>query len=81
MKKLFSYSNDYLSRSDWKDLALLKLCLSAFGVLIGLKIPEKRRRCASLWARVIFVAAYIPLMKKFFSVVKKDFSCCETNAE
>ena len=27
MKKLFDYAAKYLERSDWKDLAMIKLCL------------------------------------------------------
>ena len=43
MKKLFQYANGYLQECDWKDIGLVKLCLCAVGVMIGLGIPENRR--------------------------------------
>ena len=39
MKCLFSCANQYVKESDWKDFALVKLCLCAIGVMIGLAIP------------------------------------------
>lgn len=81
MKKLFSCADDYLHRSDWRDLALLKLCMAAFGVLIGLNVSEKKRGCASFWAKAVFLFTFIPLMKKFFDVVAEDSSSCEPDAE
>ena len=38
MKKLFEYANQYVQESDWKDMALLKFCLCAMGVMIGVAI-------------------------------------------
>lgn len=71
MKKLFCYADRYIEKSDWKDLAMLKFCLFAMGVLAGMRIPEKNRKQAGWIAAVVFVATYIPLMAKFFSVIKE----------
>lgn len=68
MKKLFDCADRYLQACTWKDLALLKFCLAAMGVLIGLQIPKKHRITASLVAGLVFLATYIPLMSKFFRV-------------
>lgn len=69
MKRLFDYADRYIQRSTWKDLALLKFCLFAMGVMAGMQIPEKNRKPVRILAAVIFVAAYIPLMTKFVSVI------------
>ena len=69
MKKLFDYAEKYIARSDWKDLAMLKFCLFAMGVLAGMRIPERNRKQAGWVAVVVFAATYIPLMAKFFSVI------------
>lgn len=45
MKCLFSCANQYVKESDWKDFALVKLCLCAIGVMIGLAVPKRKRRC------------------------------------
>lgn len=69
MKKLFSYADAYVAESDWKDLAMLKFCLAAMGVIIGLSIPEKKKTTASRIAGMTFLATYIPLMTKFYRIV------------
>ncbi len=69
MKKLFYYADKYIEKSNWKDLAMLKLCLFAIGILGGMRIPEKNRKQAGWIAAAVFVATYIPLMAKFFSVI------------
>lgn len=71
MKKLFGYAEKYIARSDWKDLAMLKFCLFAMGILAGMRIPEKNRKQAGLVAAAIFTVTYIPLMAKFFSVIRE----------
>ena len=38
MKKLFVAANQYLKGCTWKDMALLKICVCAMGVLIGLAV-------------------------------------------
>ena len=69
MKKLFGYADRYIKRSGWKDLALIKFCLAAMGVMIGASLPEKHRKPAVWIAGGIFAATYLPLMAKFFRVV------------
>lgn len=71
MKKLFGYAEKYIAKSDWKDLAMLKFCLFAMGLLVGMRIPEKNRKQAGWIAAAVFAATYIPLMAKFFLVSSK----------
>ncbi|OUN80859.1 permease of phosphate ABC transporter [Flavonifractor sp. An52] len=65
MKKLFSAADAYIAKMNWKDLALVKLCLCAAGVMLGLAAPKKLRKWAALGAVVVFVATYLPIMLKF----------------
>lgn len=69
MKTLFASADEYLQNSDWKDIAVLKLCLLSLGLLAGMQLPEKHRKTARVAAVVIFVATYIPLMTKFLRVL------------
>lgn len=71
MQKLFGYAEKYIARSDWKDLAMLKFCLFAMGILVGMRIPEKSRKQAGWIAAAVFTATYIPLMAKFFLVIRE----------
>lgn len=69
MKKLFGYADKYIKQSDWKDLAMIKFCLAAMGVVIGASLPEKHRKPAPWIAGGVFAATYLPLMVKFFRIV------------
>lgn len=72
MKKLFEIGNQYVKESDWKDFALLKFCLCALGVIIGVQIaPQYKKRVTGV-AIAVFIATYIPLMAKLFKIVAKD---------
>ena len=69
MKKLFTYADAYIQECTWKDLALLKFCLAAIGLLIGLEVPEVKKKPSAIAGSLVFLATYIPLMAKFFRVV------------
>ena len=72
MKKLFQYANGYLRECDWKDIGLVKLCLCAVGVMIGLGIPKKQQKPAFFAAAGVFFSTYIPLMIRFVrSVIRQ----------
>lgn len=71
MNKLFYYADKYIEESDWKDLAMIKFCLFSMGILAGIQIPKRSRQQAGWIAGVVFVATYIPLMAKFFSVISE----------
>lgn len=70
MKTLFTIADDYIRQSDWRDLALIKFCLCAMGVLLGLAVPRRTRKLAAVLALFTFIGTYVPLMIKFFGVAK-----------
>lgn len=55
-------------------LAGLKFCLCAIGVLLGLSVPGKHKKCAAAGAFGIFLATYLPLMADFLTFAM-DFFC------
>lgn len=69
MKKLFGYADTYVKRSDWKDLAMIKFCLAAIGLLIGLQIPREKKKPVTIAAGLVFIVTYVPLMAKFFRII------------
>lgn len=69
MKKVFEYANEYVKKCNWIDMALLKICLCAVGVMIGLSVPENKKKLPFTTAGVIFAASYIPLMIKFIKII------------
>jgi hypothetical protein len=68
MKKLFDAANRYLETSDWKTIAVLKFCLIALGMMIGMGIRKENKKPVFLGAASVFTATYIPLMVKFYKV-------------
>lgn len=72
MKNLFGLAEQYMEESSWKDLALIKCCLCAMGILIGASAPIKQKTVLTSIAAGAFVATYIPLMTKFFRIVHQE---------
>lgn len=70
--KMFETADRYCKESSWKTLALLKFCLFAMGMLIGMRVPEKHKKAAGAVCGGIFVLTYVPLMKKFFDVCREE---------
>lgn len=62
---LFTAVRRYLSRCKWWDIALLKICMCAAGVLVGLAVPGRRKRAAAWAASAVFLVTCVPLMARF----------------
>lgn len=46
MKKLLEAAEDYTKQVGWRDLAELKCCMCALGLLLGLAVPRRWRKKA-----------------------------------
>lgn len=68
MKQLLKCADQYISQCRIKDFALLKICLGALGVIIGLSIPEKKRKWPLAAAGALFLFSYIMLMAQFIKI-------------
>ena len=73
MKKLLQTGQDFIGRMSVWDMAGLKFCLCAMGVILGIFVPKERKRPVLLVAILVFFATYIPLMTKFFSFILESF--------
>ena len=62
---LIQRADRYAAQSTWKDFALVKLCLGALGVLIGLSVPARRRKGVGILAALVFLPTYVLLIKDF----------------
>lgn len=60
-----------LKDMDLEDIAALKFCLLALGVVMGVSIPARGRKPAGLLASILFVGTYIPLMTKFLAALTR----------
>ena len=50
-------------------MTLIKFCLFSIGVLIGVHVLDKDKKKVKAAAGVVFVATYIPLMVKYFTIL------------
>ncbi len=72
MKKLFDYATAYAKQCSWKDFALIKYCLCAIGIIIGVLLPKTVMKPALIIAGLVFVITYIPLMVRFIKVIMQE---------
>lgn len=69
MKWLFDGADRFCAQCSWKDFALVKFCLCAIGVIIGVLLPVSVKTAAFWIALIVFIVTYIILMTKFFRVL------------
>lgn len=69
--KLLDAADEFVSKSSWRDMALLKCCLFAAGLMIGLAIPKRLKGTAAVIAMLIFIPTYLVLMLKFLPMLSK----------
>lgn len=72
MQKLLDYGNEFLQQSTWKDLALIKFCLLAMGIICGMSIPKKAHKPVAFIAILVFIVTYVPLMIKLLNIIDKN---------
>ena len=65
MKNLLEAAEDYTKQAGWRDLAELKCCMCALGLLLGLAVPRRWRKKAGRGAAVLCAATCIPQAAKF----------------
>ncbi|GLB32611.1 hypothetical protein LAD12857_45340 [Lacrimispora amygdalina] len=68
MKQLIDCADQYIRQCRIRDFALLKICLCAVGMIIGLSIPEKKRKWPLAAAGFVFMFSYVLLMAEFLKI-------------
>jgi len=71
VKRALEASDDYAKQSTWMDFALIKTCLCALGVMIGISVPKESRKPVFGVAAVAYALTYVAIMAKFLPVLKK----------
>lgn len=72
MNRLTEAADRYLRDCTWKDISILKFCLIALGVLLGIAVPARRKKASAWAAALVFAATYVPLMGKFLPYLLED---------
>ena len=68
--KLFEVADRYCKESTWKTMAAVKFCLFSIGIIVGVLLPETSQTPVLVIFGIVFIVAYIPLMRKFFKLWK-----------
>ena len=71
MKSIFDVADIYLENSDWKTISILKLCLLALGIMIGMCVKLEKKKAVYAGAGAVFAVTYIPLMYKLYRTIKE----------
>ena len=72
LRKVCHAVDRYTKACGWKDLAMMKVCFVAMGVLMGIALPARKKRVGAWAASLLFVSAYVPLMAKFLPFLLRD---------
>jgi len=70
VKRALEASDDYAKQSTWLDFALIKICLCALGVMIGVSIPRETRKPAFGVAAAAYGVTFAAIMSKFLPILK-----------
>lgn len=81
MKFLIISAKKYIKKMNVWDVSLLKICLSAMGILIGINISDEKKKSVGVAAVFIFIATYIPLMAKYIGIVFEEKKQKDSNIE
>ncbi len=68
MKRLKEYLDSFIVEFDWKDITIFKICLTAFGVMIGVSLPRKKKKSILAISGAVFVVSTIVLLCGLFDV-------------
>lgn len=70
MKRWLEAADEYLKKWGVCEVALLKLCVCAAGVLLGLAVPRRHRNKAAIAASIIFSVTYVLVMLPFLKLLE-----------
>ncbi len=62
MKRIIHYANKYIVENDCKVLGMLQFCIASVALMLGLTIPEKKKKPAFLVACGVFLVAATGVM-------------------
>ena len=68
MKMLKEFLDSYIVEFDWKDIAIFKLCLAAFGVMIGISLPRDKKTPILAISGAVFAVTTIVLFTRLLGI-------------
>ena len=68
MGKLKEFLDNYVVEFDWKDIGMFKLCMCAFGIMIGVSLPKEKRKPIIVVCGIVFVTTTAVLFGKLLGL-------------
>ncbi|WP_312061012.1 permease of phosphate ABC transporter [Anaerotignum sp.] len=68
MRRMKDFLESFIVEFDWKDITIFKLCLTAFGIMIGISLPRKNKKAILAASGAVFVVSTILLLCGLFGV-------------
>lgn len=66
MKKMVEYYRNCIIEMDIKDVALLKICLMCFGLMLGISIPSGKKKPVFWVSLFVFIGTAVALFAGLF---------------
>jgi len=73
MQKVRDFLDSFIVEFDWKDIVLFKICMVAFGIMIGACLPKRNKKSVVAVSGSVFLLATITL---FCGLVEIDCPLC-----
>ena len=55
MRKWRRYLDEFVLECDCKDVTLIKICACMFGVMLGMRVPQQRKKAAAAVSAAVFL--------------------------
>lgn len=68
MRGMKEFLESFIVEFDWKDITIFKLCLTAFGIMVGISLPRKNKKAILAASGAVFVVSTILLLCGLFGV-------------
>ncbi|MFV0314417.1 MAG: hypothetical protein ACK5I7_04850 [Anaerotignum sp.] len=68
MNKVKEFLNSYVIEFDWKDMAIFKICLAAFGVMIGISLPKEKKNCILAISSAIYAVTFAIIVSRLVGI-------------
>ena len=72
IEQVMDTANTYIKDSDWTDLALIKFCMLAIGVIIGATVCGKKKVPVIVISSIVFVVTLIPILIRFLPILSEN---------
>lgn len=79
VKDFVQIADEFIKEMHVADMVVLKFCLLALGMIVGICLPKKWKRPALFTALFVFIVTYLPLVTKWGAFLGRSY--CELKRE